>query len=251
MAGCPRYCAAWWARPSAGSRRPIYRARRTSYELAEDPAPGSRRRTHRSRHALHQSARRARRDARRGDAAARRACTGPSLASRPAAGLHAGHAHQVGVAARRRGAGIPDGAHRRNVRACCASTACWCATRRRRSRTAARISSAASPKPARHPGCAAAPAVPGRSLRIDKQLTAEGAASWMSGPADRRGRRRRTGAVRHCHARAGATSSARRAHRVLRAALARRGRKAVLIDGDAGRARRAEPTCIPGAGAPK
>ena len=75
---------------------------------------GSRRRVHRPRHALQQPARRARRDARRGDPAARRAAPRRVLDERQAARLHARHAHQVGVAARRRGAGIPHRAHRRD-----------------------------------------------------------------------------------------------------------------------------------------
>ena len=60
------------------------------------------------------------------------------------AGLHARDAHQVGVPERQRGAGVPHGAHRRTVRDAAASTACWCATRRRPSNITRGTSSADS-----------------------------------------------------------------------------------------------------------
>ena len=61
----------------------------------------------------------------------------------------------------RRGAGIPDGAHRRVVRACSASTACWCATRPRPSSTTPRgFRARARGVGAASGGAPAAPAVP-------------------------------------------------------------------------------------------
>ena len=128
-----------------------------------------------------ESARRARRHARRGDAAARRASPRSVDEHRQTAGLHARHAYQVGVAERRRRAGISHRADRRAVRDAV-----------RAQRAGARPGHARRAPPARlrarARGVGQSSGVPllhrlfqSRSLRLDKQLSAEGAASWMSG----------------------------------------------------------------------
>jgi 2-dehydro-3-deoxygalactonokinase len=64
---------------------------------------------------------------------------------------------------------------------CCVITACWCAIRDTRRTSRAEFERGlAEVRQARDRAAAASP-VPGRSLRIDKQLTPEGAPSWMSG----------------------------------------------------------------------
>ena len=106
----------------------------------------------------------------------------PALGDRPPSGVHAGHAYQMGRVARRHRARVPDRTHRRNLRACCAITACWCATAIRRSPiTAARVRTRSRRSGQTCRRAAAAPAVPEPQPAARQTTGAEGAASWTSG----------------------------------------------------------------------
>ena len=159
---------------STVSRRPL-RARRRAGGRA-------RRGDDRARHALHESARRARCHEGRGNPVARRAVHRWRDERRQTTRLHARHPHQVGLVERQPGAGIPDRARPASCSRCCASTASWYATGRRPSSITPRDFERGLAESAKHPEASLLHRLfQSRSLRLDKQLSAEGAASWMSG----------------------------------------------------------------------
>ena len=217
---CRRCCAAWWARPSAGSRRPIYPAPAELYELAEDPA---RRRATACSSCPACAARNplGAPDVMRGEETqllGAQCMLDASIEGRQAARLHARHPHQVGVAARRRGAGIPDRAHRRAVRDALRAQRAGARQGHAHRTSRQRISSAASRSRRSIRKCTLLHRLfQSRSLRLDKQLSAEGAASWMSGlliGTDVGGALSLFPRAR-CHARTGLRHRRAAAHRIL------------------------------------
>ena len=153
------------------------------YELAESPD----RRARRASASCPACAARIRSARPTSCAAKRRSCSArrrldASDGHRQAAGLHARHAHQVGVAARQRRAGIPHGAHRRALRDAVRAQRAGARPGHAHRAPSARFRARARGVGADIRKCSLLHRLfQSRSLRLDKQLSAEGAASWMSG----------------------------------------------------------------------